>query len=189
MVMKKLFFMLLSAMIFMSCSQRHVYVEKGGGGVLGYSPTTTDLNKSDKPSPIVNANNTSNYMPKATAFVMSGDYSNNVAITLSPDGNLIYFPAPSDITVDSAPVELGNGWWLNRQGLGQNSVFTTYTFEDYSKLGSTPSIEELKAAIIPGAKVVQFIELPWTLQEVNSNLNEAKEFVVKNNSRPRIIEN
>lgn len=101
----------------------------------------------------------SNYIPKPTAFKMSGDYSNNVAITLDANGNVIYFPAPSDITPESRPVSLGDGWWLNRQGISPSSVFTRYTFEEYSKLQTVPTIKELKAAIIPGARVTEWKNL------------------------------
>lgn len=93
-------------------------------------------------------------LPKPTAFKMSGDYSNNVAITLNA-GKIVYFPAPSDISENSKPTPLGDGWWLNRQGISANSVFTKYTFEEYSKLKQVPSIEELKASIIPGARVTE----------------------------------
>lgn len=116
-------------------------------------------------------------IPKATAFRMSGDYADNVAITLDADGVITYFPAPSDITADSKPLSLGDGWWLNNQGIGPNSVFTTYTFADYAALPEVPSIEQLKNAIIPGAVVTQFIELPCSINEANRNLNELKSFL------------
>lgn len=94
-----------------------------------------------------------NVMPKASAFRMNGDYANNVAITLNPDGSLAYFPDPSDISANSSPLEIGNGWWLNRQGISAKSVFTKYTFAEYSKLKTVPSIAELKASVIPGSRV------------------------------------
>ena len=99
-------------------------------------------------------------MPKPTAFRMSGDYADNVAVTLDAQGNLVYFPDPSDISEESKPIPLGDGWWLNRQGLSEKSVFTRYTFEEYSKLKNVPSIKELKASIIPGARVIQIRVLP-----------------------------
>lgn len=119
----------------------------------------------------------SNILPDATAFRMTGDYENNVAITLNRNGEIIYFPAPSDITADSEPIELGKGWWLNRQGLGPNSVFTSYTFAEYASLPETPSVEQLKKAIIPGAKVTEFIELPVKAGEAVMNLDYVKEYV------------
>ena len=112
---------------------------------------------------------------KASAFKMTGDYSNNVAVTLNPDGSFAYYPAPSDISVNSKPVDLGNGWWLNRQGLSPNSVFTRYTYEEYSKLPSVPSQQELKAAIIPGARVSDWKQLSYPASEAMSHLQEIKE--------------
>lgn len=114
---------------------------------------------------------------KATAFQMSGDYSNNVAVTLNDDGSLAYYPAPSDITSDSRPIDLGNGWWLNRQGLGPNSVFTSYTFDEYMALPSVPSVEELKTKIIPGAKVTDWKRLSYPAGEAMKYLPQIKEEV------------
>lgn len=122
-------------------------------------------------------NDKRNYLPDATAFRMSGDYSNNVAITISPDGILIYFPDPQDITADSEPISLGEGWWLNNQGLGPNSVFTKYTFAEYAALPQVPSIEELKKSILPGAKVTDFIELPMKIGEASNNLQAVKDYL------------
>lgn len=97
---------------------------------------------------------------KATAFRMSGDYADRVAVTVGPDGRLTYYPAPSDLGAASAPTEIGDGWWLNRQGLGPGSVFTRWTFEEYRALKTPPTPEEIKAAIIPGATVTEFRRLP-----------------------------
>lgn len=99
-------------------------------------------------------------MPRATVFKMNGDYADKVAVTLNPDGTLAYYPAPTDITKNSSPYPLGDGWYLNRQGIGQNSVFTSYTFDDYRKLKQAPSHEEIIASIIPGSGVTDFRELP-----------------------------
>lgn len=117
------------------------------------------------------------YLPNATAFRMSGDFADNVAVTLNSVGELIYFPAPTDITADSAPVSLGEGWWLNCQGLGPNSVFTKYTFAEYSALSDTPTPEQIKNSIIPGAKVVQFIELPVKQNRALENIEEIKTYI------------
>lgn len=109
---------------------------------------------------------------KTTVFRMSGDYADKVAVTFDGAGKLIYFPAPTDITAASAPVKLDNGWWLNRQGISSGSVFTKYTFEEYSKLEKVPTQAELKAAVIPGAKVIEFRTLPIPASEAMERLDE-----------------
>lgn len=116
-------------------------------------------------------------LPNATVFRMSGDFQNNVAVTLGPNGQLTYFPAPTDITADSRPIDLGNGWWLNCQGLGPNSVFTKYTFAQYAELPQVPDPSQLKLDIIPGAKVTQFMELPMKMNEVLANPEAACQFL------------
>lgn len=118
-------------------------------------------------------------LPKATAFRMSGDYSDNVAVTLNQDGSLAYYPAPSDLTLQSKPYDLGNGWWLNRQGLSANSVFTKWTFAEYMALPAVPSAEEIKAAIIPGAKVTAFEQLPVSASEALADPEACIKFVTK----------
>lgn len=116
-------------------------------------------------------------MPKATAFRMTGDYADKVAVTFGADGRLVYYPAPSDISAASRPLDLGNGWWLNRQGLSANSVFTKWTFDEYAALKKTPSQEEIKAAVIPGARVSEMRQLPYTISEASSNLPAIREML------------
>ena len=105
---------------------------------------------------------------KASAFRMSGDYADHVAVTFDGAGNLVYYPAPTDLTSSSVPVEIGNGWWLNRQGLGPNSVFTKWTFAEYRALKAVPSVEEIKNAVIPGACVTEFEKLPVSASSANN---------------------
>ena len=134
-----------------------------------------------KPRNIDSGNRLVSMMPKASAFRMSGDYADKVAVTVDARGNLTYFPAPSDISPASAPVSLADGWWLNRQGIGINSVFTKYTFEKYAALPAVPSIAELKAAIIPGARVTEMMTLPYSLGEAQDNIPAINELINKLN--------
>lgn len=106
---------------------------------------------------------------RATVFRMSGDYADNVAVTLNDDGSLAYYPAPSDLGQYSAPLALEDGWYLNRQGLGPKSVFTTYTFEEYRNLPAAPSQSQLLEAVIPGAVVTEFRELPLESSDAIAN--------------------
>lgn len=161
MEMKKTVMIALTAMVLGACSHKSQPVITYG------EPTPLPLTSSEP----------RNVMAHATAFRMSGDYQNNVAITLSPSGEILYYPAPTDITADSEPVELVNGWWLNCQGIGPNSVFTKYTFAQYSALPEVPSPQQLKLEVIPGAKVTDFIELPMTLNEAVENIGEVKAYL------------
>lgn len=108
-------------------------------------------------------------LPLATIFRISGDYADKVAITLNPDGSLAYYPAPSDLSAASAPLYLGDGWYLNRQGIGPNSVFTSFSFSDYRTLPQAPSHGELSGSVIPGARVVEMREIPVRASDASAD--------------------
>lgn len=113
------------------------------------------------------------FIPKASAFKMSGPYADKVAVTLA-NGRLSYYPAPSDISDASKPLYLGNGWWLNNQGLSANSVFTSWTFDEYARLSATPSQEEIMSHIIPDAYVTDFRRTTVPVTEAASRLSQIK---------------
>lgn len=109
-------------------------------------------------------------LPKAVIYKTNGNYNNNVPITLNASGSAIFsYPAPSDITSTSTPLQLTGGYLLDRRGLGKNTAFTTYTYSEYSRLQSAPSIAELYKAIIPEAKVTEKITLPMTLIDAEAD--------------------
>ncbi|MCH5223455.1 MAG: hypothetical protein J1E82_05385 [Muribaculaceae bacterium] len=180
--MKTSLFILPLVLLAMSCtSHRYVYSPDAGKVSDPYKIDDMMLPKDKMPKIEVPTNRvklpTQGMIPNATAFRMSGDYANNVAITLNNNGEIIYFPAPTDITADSKPIQLANGWWLNNQGFGQNSVFTTYTFAEYAELPAVPTPEQLKNAIIPGARVTGFIELPCPVGEASSCISEINSYL------------
>lgn len=107
--------------------------------------------------------------PKAVAYRMSGDYADNVPVTLTPDGAIISYPAPGDLTDRSAPLPLADGWWLDRRGISANSVFTRYTYSEYRALPAAPTPAELKASVIPGARVTVTLQLPMTVAEATAD--------------------
>lgn len=181
--MKKLIFGIMIALCAASCSRSvsHIYTAKGESPAKSTAVASGSNLTEGQRSNLVKLQPTGgpvvNLVPPATAFRMSGDYYDNVAITLGPDGEISYFPAPTDITADSKPVALGDGWWLNNQGFGPNTVFTKYTFAQYAELDQTPDPEQLKLAIIPGAKVTKFVELPMNINEAAENLDAVKAYV------------
>lgn len=105
------------------------------------------------------------HLPNGVAFRMSGDYADHVGVQIDAAGQLVSYPAPTDILPDAAAMSLGDGWWLSRQGVTSNTVFTRWTFEEYRNMKSAPTPAEILAAVIPGAKVTMVQTLPMNQTE------------------------
>lgn len=134
------------------------------------------LNRDDNRQPIGELRHIS-VIPKVIAYMTSGDYSNNVPVTVSQSGELLSFPAPTDIPADATPVRLSSGWLISKVGISQNSVFTTYTFDEYRQLEQLPSPNEMLNAIIPGSRVTATMQIPLTLEEALANPEKAESYL------------
>ncbi|MCM1331975.1 MAG: hypothetical protein NC248_05135 [Bacteroides sp.] len=122
--------------------------------------------------------NPSSAVPKAVVYRTNGDFIHNVPITLSVDRkNIVSYPAPTDLSENSLPVELADGYLLDRRGINANTAFTIYTYKEYSEMENAPSLKELKDAIIGGAEVVEIIVLPMTLSQALDNIPECNTLV------------
>lgn len=90
-------------------------------------------------------------LPPVIVYKTSGDYCNLVPITLNETKDkVISYPAPSDLYMDgklALPLKLEDGYLFDQRGIHANSVFTTYTYEAYSKMESAPSIDDLMSSI------------------------------------------
>lgn len=117
-------------------------------------------------------------IPKAIIYTMNGDWSQYVPVTLSEDGKtLLSFPAPSDITDRQTPVNVGDGYWLDRRGIGPNTVFTRWTYAEYSVLPKAPSPDEIMSNIIPGARITEILELPLTASAASQSPSMVRRLV------------
>lgn len=117
-------------------------------------------------------------IPKALVYKTSGDFNNHVFILMDEAGNVISYPAPSDVSSASAPLLLADGWLLDRRGVAENAVFLTYTWEQFHNLPSTPSLPELKSHIISGARVTQVLQLPCTLAQAEADTSAVNAWIV-----------
>lgn len=85
-------------------------------------------------------------------YKTKADYFHNVPIVLNKEKDrVVSYPAPSDLKVNGeflTPVKLVKGFLLDRRGVNENTVFTSLTYETYSKLVSAPSTEELLESVI-----------------------------------------
>lgn len=101
-------------------------------------------------------------MPKAVLYKTNGDWTDHVQATYNAaTGRFISYPAPTDILPDSEPIQLADGWLLDRRGgIGANTVFLQWTLEQYSRMVEAPSLADLRKAIIPDARVTECVRLP-----------------------------
>lgn len=112
--------------------------------------------------------------PDAILYKTAGDYRDNVPVRLNPDGTLQSYPAPTDIPADPRPLELKDGWLLSPLGISGNTVFTTYTYEEYRKLAATPTPGQLLKAVIPGSRVTVTTRIPMTTAEALADPSAAE---------------
>lgn len=109
--------------------------------------------------------NQSNQMvrsPKAIVYKTVRDYHLNVPVLMDAQKqNIISYPAPSDAFYKSAlalPTPLSNGFWLDNRGINQYVAFTSYTYDEYSKLPAAPDLTTLKSKIIDLNPLVEMYE-------------------------------
>lgn len=80
------------------------------------------------------------------------DVRDRVPVMLDKDGTTILsYPAPSDLQAEDGlalPVELGQGWLLDRRGVGLNTAFLDISYADYAGMEEVPPLSELQDAIL-----------------------------------------
>lgn len=104
-------------------------------------------------------------MPKAIVYRMEGNASAaNVPVQVSGSGSLTSFPAPIDVK-GQEPIQLADGYLLDRRGISAASRFTRWTYAEYAALPATPTPDEILSSIIPGARATDIHVLPLTLSE------------------------
>lgn len=105
-------------------------------------------------------------LPQATVYKTNSDSRNLVPVTLSPDGKtIVSYPAPTDINASQRPVELADGYLLDRRGVNDNSAFTGYTYAQYSSMTSAPGTDELLRSINHDISIVAMVRLPMSLND------------------------
>lgn len=121
-------------------------------------------------------------MPFAYIYKTNGDYNDNVTMRVDrATGQIISYPATTDVGRGSEPMVLTDGWLLDRRGgVGENTVFLKWTYPEYHALESTPSIDELRAAIIEGAHVTAIERLDMTTFDAQADTAAVNRLIRKN---------
>lgn len=80
-------------------------------------------------------------------YKTKADYFLQVPVTMTQDRkSLASYPAPSDVFYAgdlALPMQLEQGFYLDRRGINELSAFTKWTYYEYSRLPKTPTQEEI----------------------------------------------
>ncbi len=111
-------------------------------------------------------------------YKTKGDYYYNVPLTLSADKDkIVSYPAPSDLKANDElllPTKLENGYLLDNRGISVNSVFTKYSYSEYSAFTQSPSLVDLKQFIIDNNPFdeIWICKQSLTVEEINKLIKE-----------------
>lgn len=106
------------------------------------------------------------FMPQAIAYRTSADVTNYVPVTLNDSRtSVVSFPAPTDITSATAPLALGEGWYLDRRGISANTAFTNWTYPEYARMSKAPTTAEIMDNLKTDARVTEIVALPFEAGE------------------------
>lgn len=106
-------------------------------------------------------------LPNARIYRTNTDVDKYVPVTVNPaTGELVSFPAPTDITPASMPVVLKDGWLLDRRGISPNTRFIRYTYSQYHDMSEGVSTSMILNSLIPDARVTEIVELPYKVGNV-----------------------
>ena len=126
--------------------------------------------------------------PRAVVYKMSSNYEYHVPVTLDAGKTrLISYPAPSDVTPNTAPVKLIDGYYLDRQGVNVNTVFLKWTRDEYSNLTKTPSKGDILENLMPLSYIADIVSLPMSINEALADTAEVNKLIREGFPGCRII--
>jgi len=117
------------------------------------------------------------------------DYYHKVPVTLNEaKDKIVSFPAPSDLFYEgelALPLKLKKGYLLDRRGIQLNTAFTSYTYEEYSRMDSPPTLQQLYDSIIDKEPFVSIYDC-GTLGQLNDPRKDLNKEIRKGlkNSKP-----
>lgn len=80
----------------------------------------------------------------AIVYKTTKDFSNYVAVIMNSERTqIVSYPAPTDLTVNSKPIKLKLGYLLDNRGITENAVYLNYTYEEYMNLKEPPVLDEM----------------------------------------------
>jgi|DewCreStandDraft_4_1066084.scaffolds.fasta_scaffold56998_2 hypothetical protein len=110
-------------------------------------------------------------------YKTKANYDKNVPVILSDDKkDIVSYPDITDVYYAGKlayPTQLADGYLLDNRGIGKNVAFLKFTYEEYSKLSSTPTKEELLGYIIDKNPLLELYKCDKLPKNNIDQLNEA----------------
>lgn len=126
------------------------------------STETISMNQKDNRKGMIAGGSPASTSPVVYIYKMKADYSHLVPVLMDEARTrILSYPAPGDLKKGDGlrlPTPLNQGYWLDNKGIGPNVAFLTYTYEDYSKLPSAPSMEDMMANIAEKYPLIELRE-------------------------------
>lgn len=176
--MNKISYILLAAVVGAGCSTPK-QIEEGSSPREPAMPSASTY-EATAPKPIggkVRA------FPAAIIYKTNGDYNDHVTINIDRrTGEIISYPGIDDVAADACPIILKGGWLLDRRG-GVNpetTAFLRWTYAGYHAFKATPTLAELRAAIIPEARVTVVERLSMTTFDAQTDTAAVNALIEKN---------
>lgn len=116
--------------------------------------------------------------PSVLIYKTSADYQQHVPVILSPDKkSLVSYPAPGDVFFKgdlAYPLQLVDGYLLDRRGIGKDCAFLKWTYYEYSRLAATPTQEEIMKMILDDDPLTELYNCgkQSKYQQIETELNQ-----------------
>lgn len=117
--------------------------------------------------------------PPTIIYKTTKDYADKIPVTLSEDkSEIVSYPGIKDIYYKGEfayPTPLNDGYLLDNRGINANTAFLKLTYEEYSKLESTPSKDELFEMIIAPDPITEMYNCgnKFKFKNIEQELNNA----------------
>lgn len=118
--------------------------------------------------------NGENALKPVVIYKTTKDYSKNIPIVMDEaKEKIIAYPAITDVSNSKRPTRLANGFLLDNFGVQKNTVYTSYTIEEFQKLNKQPSLNELESRIIdknPFVEMYRYMGSAATIEVLNQEI-------------------
>jgi hypothetical protein len=90
--------------------------------------------------------------PRTLVYKTRGDYFQRVPVLMnSTKDSILAYPDPVDVRLGdrlAVPTILKKGYLLDNRGIGLNTAFLTYTYQNYAALSKVPSMNQLMDSLL-----------------------------------------